>query len=115
MEHTKLLLAEWGKWARQWGFNLGYPSASAGFGDVGGRADDVLYCDDVMECVGRAVHALRKVDAELYEIINDYFKNKLSERMLATKYRVSRRQARSLLASAVVKVDRELGSVELAA
>ncbi|WP_339617221.1 antiterminator Q family protein [uncultured Gilvimarinus sp.] len=115
MEHTKLLLAEWGKWARQWGFNLGYPSASAGFGGVGGHAETVLYSDDVMECVGRAVHALRKVDAELYELINDYFKSKLSERMLATKYRVSRRQVRSLLASAVVKVDRELGALAQAA
>ena len=115
MEYSKLLLSEWGKWCRQWGFRLGYPSASPGFGDSRGHAESVMFDDDVMNAVGRAVHELRLVSYTHYEIVSDYFRERKSERDMATKYGVSRRQIRNYVREAVTHIDRALPEFERAA
>lgn len=112
---TKVLLCEWGKWSRQWGFSLGVKPAGSVLGCSESRFEEVAYSDDEMERVGRAVAALRNTNFEYYEIINDYFRSNKSIRDLSVKYGVSFRKARDDLAQAVSVVARELSCLELAA
>lgn len=115
MEHTKLLLAEWGRWARQWGFTLDVKPAADVLGCGGSDFPPVLYSDEVMEQVGQAVAALRKNNFLYYEIVNDRFRSNKSLRKLAAKYQISFREARDTLAAAIRAVDSELAALDMAA
>lgn len=112
---VKLMLSEWGKWSRQWGFSLGFRPAGDVIGCATPRLEPVLFSDDEMERVGRAVAAIRKTDFEYYEIINDYFRNKKTIRDLSLMYGLSFRKVRDRLGFAVDRVSVELNVLSAAA